>query len=103
MIISSSNNKNGVAIVSAGLPCGHEIPPLNIQLMLESSPLKSRILVRRLAVRARRRNASSRQPQALCGPAGSSTGAHGFVHISYRELLGEKRQIKTKKTKNTKK
>ena len=28
------------------------IPPLNIQILLESNPLKSRILVRRLAVRA---------------------------------------------------
>ena len=27
---------------------------------------------------------------ALCGPVVSSTGAHGFVHISYREPFGEK-------------
>ena len=26
----------------------------------------------------------------LCGPVVSSTGAHGFVHISYREPFGEK-------------
>ena len=29
------------------------IPPLNIEIMLESNPLKSRILVRRLAVGGR--------------------------------------------------
>ena len=31
-------------------PCGHENSPLEIKTMLESSPLKSRILVGRLAV-----------------------------------------------------
>ena len=33
-----------------GNPCGSEIPPLSIKSLLESNPLKSRILVRRLAV-----------------------------------------------------
>ena len=34
---------------------GLGIPPLKIKILLESNPLKSRILVRRLAVQARPR------------------------------------------------
>ena len=34
----------------------------------------------------------------LCGPVVSSTGAHGFVHISYREPFGEKPKTTTKTT-----
>ena len=37
--------------VSGKFPMGMGIPPLRIKIMLESDPPKSRILVRRLAVR----------------------------------------------------
>ena len=37
--------------LSGNFPMGMRIPPLDVKIMLESNPLKSRILVRRLAVR----------------------------------------------------
>ena len=36
--------------LSGKCPMGMRIPPLKLKIMLESSPLKSRVLVRRLAV-----------------------------------------------------
>ena len=42
---------------------GMRIPPLKIQIMLESNRLKSRILVRRLAVDSAK-SQSTRPPQA---------------------------------------
>ena len=38
--------------LSGELPVGLRIPPLELKILLESSPLKSRIFVRRLAVRS---------------------------------------------------
>ena len=42
-------------IISGQFPMNMRIPPLNIKTMRESNPLKSRILVRRLAVKCPRR------------------------------------------------
>ena len=49
--------------ISGEIPMDMRIPPLKIQIMLESNPLKSRILVRRLAVPLR---SDTHPVNALC-------------------------------------
>ena len=39
-----------ISLLRASLPMDMRIPPLKLKILLESSPLRSRILVRRLAV-----------------------------------------------------
>ena len=51
--------------LSGKFPLGLGIPPLQIQIMLESNPLRSRILVRRLAVTPRGENFQSSDDQII--------------------------------------
>ena len=57
------------------------IPPLRIKILLESNPLKSRILVRRLAIRKGGR--CEEEPRALRSDSRSATDTRSSVRHVY--------------------
>ena len=64
--------------ISGKLPTDMRIPPLKIKIMLESNPLKSRILVRRLAISAWARAGAG----AWAGAVDSKSGVLRDLKIS---------------------
>ena len=73
---------------SGKLPMGLGIPPLKFKILPESSPLKSRILVRRLAVSTQQgpRIASRLGTRRLCKQSGSSS--RGSIHTQSGRTSG---------------
>ena len=83
--------------LSGRFPMGLGIPPLNIKILLESNPLKSRILVRRLAVFPLPKKSQASEPHAptttkthpwrFHGLRSLSTTCISDIHLKQRTLL----------------